>query len=112
MQHDLKTTAETVQDTAAKIQQNTTTQQQIAEIGQETNQAVRQAAASRVTTTNLIQETNDIAKAISETAKTMNDMVRITQTQTAKMSYASALSSNAAPLSRPITISTQTSSFI
>jgi len=113
IQSDLKTTAETVQSTAIKVQQNTITQQHMATLSQETNQAVKEAAETRRTTTELLQETNDIAKAINDTTKTTNDMVKVVQcAPPSKASYASVLSSNAAPLSRPITISTQTSSFI
>jgi uncharacterized protein YoxC len=82
-------------------------------LSQETNQVVKEAAETRRTTTELLQETNDIAKAINDMTKTTNDMVKVVQcTPPSKASYASVLSSNAAPLSRPITISTQTSSFI
>jgi hypothetical protein len=106
IQSDLKTTAETVQSTAMRIQQNTVTHQQIATLSQETNQAVKEAAETRRTTTELLQETNDIAKATNDIAKA------IQSTPSPKASYASVLSSNTAPLSKPITISTQTSSFI
>ena len=106
IQSDLKTTAETVQSTAMRIQQNTVTHQQIAILSQETNQAVKEAAETRRTTTELLQETNDIAKATNDIAKA------IQPTPSSKASYASVLSSNTAPLSKPITISTQTSSFI
>ncbi|KAH6701305.1 hypothetical protein BKA61DRAFT_705104, partial [Leptodontidium sp. MPI-SDFR-AT-0119] len=106
IQSDLKTTAETVQSTAMRIQQNTVTHQQIAVLSQETNQAVKEAAETRRTITELLQETNDIAKATNDIAKA------IQSTPSPKASYASVLSSNAAPLSKPITISTKTSSFI
>ena len=100
IQSDLKTTAETVQSTAMRIQQNTVTHQQIAILSQETNQAVKEAAETRRTTTELLQETNDIAKATNDIAKA------IQPTPSSKASYASVLSSNTAPLSKPITIST------
>jgi hypothetical protein len=107
IQSDLKTTAETVQSTAIKVQQNTVTQQHMAMLSQETNQAVKEAAKTRRITTELLQETNDIAKAINNTTKTTNNIVKVMQcTPPSKASYASVLSSNAAPLSRPITIST------
>ncbi|KAH7370254.1 hypothetical protein BKA65DRAFT_602701 [Rhexocercosporidium sp. MPI-PUGE-AT-0058] len=78
----------------------------IAILSQETNQAVKEAAETRRTTTELLQETNDIAKAT-------NDIVKAIQsTPSPKASYTSVLSSNAAPLSKPITISTKTSLFI
>jgi hypothetical protein len=99
VQNDVKTTAEAVQSTAVRVQENTVTHQQIATLSWETNQTVKNAAEERRTTTALIQETNDIAKAIQATPPS-------------KASYASVLTSNAAPLSKPITISTQTSSFI
>jgi hypothetical protein len=106
VQNDLKTTVETVQVTAARVQENTITHQQIAILSQETNQTVKDAAEERRTTTALIQETNDIAKAT-------NDIARVIQSApSSKASYASVLTSNAAPPSKPITISTQTSSFI
>jgi hypothetical protein len=103
---DLKTTVEAVQSTAMRIPQNTATHQQVAILSQETNQAVKEAAESRKTTIALLQETNDITKATSDIAKDIQTM------PSPKASYASVLSSNAAPLSKPITISTQTSSFI
>ena len=77
IQSDLKTTAETAQSTAIKVQQNTITQQHMATLSQETNQAVKEAAETRRTTTELLQETNDIAKAINDTTKATNDMVRV-----------------------------------
>jgi hypothetical protein len=58
IQHDLKTTAETVQSTAARVQENTITYQQIATLSQETNLSVRNAAEERRTTSFLI--TSDI----------------------------------------------------
>jgi hypothetical protein len=67
---------------------------------------MKEAAETRWTTTELLQETNDIAKATNNIAKA------IQSTPSPKASYASVLSSNTVPLSRPITISTQTSSFI
>ena len=106
VQNDLKSTAETVQVTAARVQEHTITHQQIAILSQETNQTVKDAAEERRTTTALIQETNDIAKATNDIAKA------IQSAPTSKASYASVLTSNAAPPSKPITISTQTSSFI
>jgi len=113
IQQDLKTTAETVQSTAARVQENTITYQQIATLSQETNLSVRNAAEERRTTTALIQETNDIAKEMNNITKTTNDIAKAIQsTPLSKASYASVLTSNAAPLSKPITISTQTSSFI
>jgi DNA repair ATPase RecN len=105
-QNDLKTTVETVQVTAARVQENTITHQQIATLSQETNQTVKDAAEERRTTTALIQETNDIAKATNDIAKA------IQLAPSSKAPYASVLTSNAAPPSKPITISTQTSSFI
>lgn len=92
MQIDLKTTANTIQTTAA-------TQNEVAKLSQETHQKVYEAAVLRSWTTELLQETNDIAKAIQSMPSP-------------KPSYASVVSSNATPLSKPITISTQTSSFI
>jgi hypothetical protein len=106
VQNDLRTTAEMVQATAVRVQENTITHQQIATLSQQTNQSVQNAAEERRTTTALIQETNDITKATYDTAKAMQ------LTTPSKASYASVLTSNAAPLSKPITISTQTSSFI
>jgi len=106
IQSDLKTTGETVQSTAITVQQNTATQQQVATLSQETNQAVKEAAESRRSTTALLQETNDIAKATNDIAKA------IQATPPSKASYASVLSGNAVPPSKPITISTETSSFI
>jgi hypothetical protein len=107
IQNDLKTTAEIVQSTAIKVQQNTITHQQVAALSQETNQAVKEAAETRRITTELLQETNDITKSINDTTKTTNDMVKVVQhTPPSKASYASVLSSNAAPISRLITIST------
>jgi hypothetical protein len=44
IQSDLKTTAETVQSTATKVQQNTIMQQHMATLSQETNRAVKEAA--------------------------------------------------------------------
>jgi dGTP triphosphohydrolase len=113
IQSDLKTTAETVQSTAIKVEQNTITHQQVAALSQETNRAVKEAAETRRITTELLQETNDIAKAINDTATATNDIVKVAQsTPPSKASYASVLTSNAAPLSKPITLSTQTSSFV
>ncbi|KAH9212009.1 hypothetical protein DL95DRAFT_509944, partial [Leptodontidium sp. 2 PMI_412] len=113
IQGDLKATAETVQSKAIKVQQNTITHQQVATLSQETNQAVKEAVEARRTTTELMQETNDIAKAINDTTKAMYGMVKVVQsTPHSKASYASVFSSNAVPLSRPITISSQTSPFI
>jgi hypothetical protein len=113
IQSDLKTTAETIQSTAIKVQQNTITHQHIATLSQETNQAMKEPAETRRTTTEFLQETNDMAKAINDTAKATNNMVKIVQsTPPSKTSYASVLNSNTAPLSRPITIPTQTLSFI
>jgi len=106
MQNDLRTTAETVQSTAMTVQQTAVTHQQVARMSRETNQAVEEAAEMRRSTTVLLQETNDIAKATNDIAKAIGS------TPASKASYASVLSSNAAPLSQPITLSTQTSSFI
>jgi hypothetical protein len=106
IQSDLKITTETIQSAAMTIQQNTATHQQVAILSQETNRAVREAAESSRTTIALLQETNDITKATNDIAKV------IQTTPSPKASYALVLSSNTAPLSNPITISTQTSSFI
>lgn len=92
MQIDLKTTANTVQTTAA-------TQDKVAKLSQETYQKVNEAAVLRSRTTELLQETNDIAKVIQSMPSP-------------KPLYASVMSSNATPLSKPIASSTQTSSFI
>jgi hypothetical protein len=62
MQSDLNATAETVQSTAVRLQQNTITQQQVAILSQETEQALKEAGETSRTTTNLLQETNEIAK--------------------------------------------------
>ncbi|EPE34756.1 hypothetical protein GLAREA_10450 [Glarea lozoyensis ATCC 20868] len=78
-----------------------TTAETIATLSQETNQSVRNAAEERRATKVLIQETNDITKATYDTAKAMQ------LTPPSKASYASVLTSNAAPLSKPITISTR-----
>ena len=106
MQNDLRTTAETVQSTAMTVPQTAVTHQQVARMSRETNQAVKEAAEMRRSTTVLLQETNDIAKATNDIAKAIGS------TPASKAPYASVLSSNAAPLSKPITLSTQTSSFI
>jgi hypothetical protein len=113
VQNDLKTTAETVQDTAVKIQENTITHQQIAALSQQTNQAVKEAAETRRTATILLQETNDIAKEMNDITKATYDTAKAIQSiPSPKASYASVLTSNITPLSKPMTISTQTSSFI
>jgi hypothetical protein len=75
------------------IQQNTVTHQQVAILSQETNQAMKEAAETRRTTVALLQETNDMTKATNDIAKV------IQATPPSKASYASVLSSNAAPLS-------------
>lgn len=106
MQNDLQTTAETVKSTAMTVQQTAVMHQQVDRTTQETNQAVKEAAERGKTTTVLLQETNDIAKAMNDIAKAIGSM------PTSKASYASVLSSSAAPLSKPITLSTQTSSVI
>jgi hypothetical protein len=69
---------------------------------------VKEAAKTRRTTTALLQEINDIAKATNDIAKA------IRSTLVSKALYASVLSSSngSIPLSKPITISTQTPSFI
>ena len=106
VQNDLRTTAETVQATAVKIQENTITHQQIATLNQKTNQSVQNAAEERRTTTALIQETNDIAKETIDITKATYDTAKAIQlTPPSKASYASVLTSNAAPLSKPITLS-------
>lgn len=113
VQNDLKTTAEKVQATAVRVQENTITHQQIAMLSQETNRSVQIATKERRTTTTLIQETNDITKEMNDITKATYDTAKAIQsTPSSKASYASVLTSNAAPLSKPITISTQTSSFI
>ncbi|PQE08856.1 reverse transcriptase protein [Rutstroemia sp. NJR-2017a BBW] len=113
VQNDLKTTAEIAHSTAARVQENTITHQQIATLSQETNQFVKATAEERRTTTALIQETNDITKEINDNTKVTNNIVKTIQsTPSSKASYASVLTSNTAPLSKPITLSTQTSSFV
>ena len=79
VQNDLKTTAETVQVTAVKIQDTRLTHQQIATLSQETNQSVKNAAEERRTTTALIQETNDIAKEMNGITKATYDAAKAIQ---------------------------------
>lgn len=67
---------------------------------------MKDAAKERRTTTALIQETNDIAKATNDIAKAIQSVL------SSKASYISVLTSNTAPLSKLIIISTQTSVFI
>lgn len=99
--------------TAAIIQENTITHQQIATLSQETNQFVKATAEERKTTTALIQETNDITKEINDNTKVTNNIVKAIQSiPSSKASYASVLTNNTAPLSKPITLSTQTLSFV
>ncbi|PQE10727.1 reverse transcriptase protein [Rutstroemia sp. NJR-2017a WRK4] len=109
VQNDLKTTAEIAYSTVAR----TITHQQIATLSQETNQFVKATAEERRTTTALIQETNDITKEINDNTKVTNNIVKAIQsTPSSKASYASVLTSNTAPLSKLIILSTQTSSFV
>ncbi|ATZ56151.1 hypothetical protein BCIN_12g06800 [Botrytis cinerea B05.10] len=113
VQNDLKMTADIAHFTAAKIQENTITHQQIATLSQETNQFVKATAEERRTTTALIQETNDITKEINDNTKVTNNIVKAIQSiPSSKASYASVLTRNTAPLSKPITLSAQTSSFV
>jgi hypothetical protein len=111
--NDLKMATDIAHSTAARIQENTITHQQIATLSQETNQFVKATAEERRITTALIQETNDITKEINDNTKVTNNIVKAIQsTPSSKASYASVLTSNTAPLSKPITLSTQTSSFV
>lgn len=113
VQNDLKMTADIAHSTAARIQENTITHQQIATLSQETNQFVKATAEERRTTTALIQETNDITKEINDNTKVTNNIVKAIQSiPSSKASYASVLTRNTAPLSKPITLSAQTSSFV
>lgn len=96
---DVKTTATTVQATATTVQKSAIASQQAVTISQDIRVITKEAVEARRAATTLLQETNDIAKAIQSSP-------------IPKSSYASVLSSNIAPLSKPITISTQTSSFI
>jgi len=109
----LKTTIDAVQSTVARVQQNTITHQQVAILSQETNQVVKEAAELRITTTALLQEKNDIAKPKNDITRATDDIAKAIQTTpTSTGSYASVFSSNVTPLSKPSTISTQTSLFI
>jgi hypothetical protein len=90
----VKTTAETVQTTAATVQRTATVSQQAILISQDTNAITREVAEAGKIAAAVNQETNNIAKAIQSAPSP-------------KSSYALVLSSNLAPISRPITISTQ-----
>lgn len=107
MQDDLKTTTNVMKITAEKIQTTATTAQKAVAVSQQAilisqdihavtkdiNTITKEVAQAGKSATAILQETN-IAKAVQSAPPT-------------KSSYASVLSSNAAPLSKPMTLSTQ-----
>ena len=95
---DLKTVVTSAQTTATTLQQAAITSQQAILINQDTNEITKEVAEAGKASAVILQETNNI-KAIQSTPPL-------------KSSYASVLSSNLAPTSRPIIISTQTPSLI
>ena len=108
VQNDLRITTETIKTTAATAVQHTADMhQQMAMMNQETNQTVREAAESGRAATILLHD------ATNEITKVTNDITKMVQSSPpSKVSYASVVGSNTTPISKPITISTQTSSFL
>jgi hypothetical protein len=91
---DVITTAETMHTTTTTVKQTTEASNQAILINQETKAITKEVAEAGKAATTFLQETNGIAKIIQSTPST-------------KSLYALVLSSNLAPISRPIK-STQT----
>ena len=99
IQNDMKITTETVQTTASTVQRTALASNQAILISQETKATTKEVAEAGKAAAVILKETNSIVKDIQSAPSP-------------KSSYASVLSSSSAPISRPITISTQTPSLI
>jgi hypothetical protein len=95
----MKTTAETAQTTAPIAQQAMLISQDTNAGTKDTNSITKEVSQAGKAAELILQETNNIAKTIQSPPSR-------------RSSYASVLSSNPSPLSKPITLSTQTPSLI